>query len=333
MTLSVSDLGQMNYVNTMLRSQRQQLNQLQDQISSGEKATLYSDLGGAASVTSISLHTALSQIDSYATNISLVRGRVSVMDNVLKNVTSVSQQVSADLMIPTQSNTDPGMANFNVEAQNALNQIQAALNSQYSGQTVFAGTDVNNKPVASIATLNTNVSTVLSSLYSGALTGATVLTTVGAITGTALGYSATLASAGNVTAQIDTNQTVNYTVRADDPSLQSVMRGLGIIANLKYDPAHPSEFWTVYNGARQMIDQGTTGVTNLDAQVGLVQNQLETADSTHQTTQTTLQTQLGDVENIDVAKATTQLQSLQTQLQASYKVVSMVNQLSLINYL
>jgi flagellar hook-associated protein 3 FlgL len=333
MGISVADIGQLNYINTLLKSQRNDLNTLQDQISSGQKANLYSELGGAASVTSISLHSALSQIDAFSTNVSLVRGKTSVMTDALTSITSMGQQISADLSIPTQSNNDPGMSNFNVEAQNMLNNLQAALNSQYDGTHVFAGTDISTSPVASMATLNTNVNGVLAGLYSGASSGPTVLTNVAAITGTAAGYSATVATAGNVTAQIDTNQTVDYTVKADDPSILQLMQGLSIIANLKYDPAHPSDFWTVYNGAKQMIDQGTQGVTNLDSKIGLVQSELNTADTTHQATQTTLQTQLGDVEDVDVAQATTQLQMLQTQLQASYKVVSMVNSLSLINYL
>src|SRR5690348_2378371 len=107
MTISVSDIGQLNYINTLLKSQRDQLNTLQDQISSGAKAVLYGDLGGAQTVRSISLHTALSQIDAYSNNVSVVRGKASVMDNALVNITSITQQMSADMMVPTQSNTDP----------------------------------------------------------------------------------------------------------------------------------------------------------------------------------------------------------------------------------
>ena len=329
--VSVSDLAQLNYMNTMLKSQRSQLDVLTDQISSGEKATLYSDLGGAGTITSISLNSALSQLDTFGNNISLVQGRTSVQDNVLNSIVSAAQQVSSDLLVPTQSDTDPGMANFNVEAQNALNEIQAALNSQYNGTYVFSGTDSANPPIPNGSNLGTSVSSVLANLYSGAMSGSTVLTNVAAISGTSAGYSTTLAGAGPVTAQIDTNQTVNYTVMANDPALQQVMQGLSIIANLQYDPAHPSDFWTVYNGAKAMIDQGTKGTTTLDAKVGLVQAELTTASTNQQTTQTTLKTQLGDVQDVDVAQATTQLQFLQTQLQASYKVVSMVNKPSLIN--
>ena len=333
MSVSVSELGQLNYVNTMLSSQRNQLDTLQDQISSGEKASLYSGLGGAGAVRSISLHSALSQMDTYSTNISVVRGRTSIMDTALNSLVATAQGVSNDLLTVTQNNIDPGMLNFNVEAQGALNQIQAYLNSSYNGQQVFAGTDLNTQPVASLSTLNTNVTTQLAALYSGASTGATVLTAVAGITGVNAGYSASLAAAGNVTAQIDSNQTIDYTVKADDPAIQQVMQGLSIIANLQYDPAHPTEFWNVYNGAKAMIDQGARGVTNLDSKVGLVQKQLEQTDTTHQLTQNTLEIQLGDVEHVDIAQATTQLQLLQTQLQASYKVVSMVNQLSLVNFL
>lgn len=333
MGMNVSDAAQLNYMNTLLSSQRNQMNVYEDQISSGQKSTSYAGLGGAGTVSSISLQSALSQITAYSSNISLIQGRTSVMDNVLTAITKTTQQVSSDLTVVTQSNADPGMNNFNVEAQNALNQIQAALNSQYNGIHVFAGTDSANVPVASVSTLNTNVSAVLANLYSGAQNGATVLTNVQAISGTAAGYSATVASAGHVTAQIDTSQTVDYTVMANDPSLQQIMQGLSIIANLQYDPNHPSDFWTVYNGAKQMIDQGTKGAITLNGQVGLIQAQLSTADTNQQASQTTLQTQLGGVQDVDVAQATSQLQLLQTQLQASYKVVSMINQMSLINFL
>jgi flagellar hook-associated protein 3 FlgL len=330
---SVSNLGQLNYINSLLLSQRNQLNQLQDQISSGEKTSLYSGLGGADTVTSISLHDTLSKIDVFSSNISLLQGRTSVMASSLTSITSTAQSVTSDLQAVAQQTTDPGMANFNVEAQSALNQVQSYLNSSYNGQYVFAGTDWNNQPVNNIPALNTSVSAQLANLYSGAATGTTVLANVQGLSGTALGYSATVGGSGNVTAQIDTNQTVDYTVKADDPAIQQLMQGLGIIANLKYDPNHSSDFWTVYNGAVQMIKQGGTGATTLDGKVGTVQQELTNTDTTHQNTQTTLQTQLGNVENVDVAQATTQLQLLQTQLQASYKVISEVSQLSLVSYL
>ena len=334
MSMSIANLAQQNYINALLTSQRNQLNTLQDQISSGEKGSLYSDLGGSATVTSISLNDALSQLTVYGNNISLVQGRTGVMDTALNTITSTAQSVSNNLLTATQSDTtDPGMANFNVQAQNALAQIQGYLNTAYNGQQVFAGTDLNTPPVASLTTLNNNVNAQLANLYSGASTGAQVMTGVTGVTGTNAGYSATVGGAGNLTAQIDTNQTVDYTVKADDPAIQQVMQGLSVIANLKFDPAHPTDFWTVFNGAKALIDQGTTGVTNLDGKVGLAQNELTQATNVQQSTQSTLQTQLGNTDDVDVAAATTQLQLLQTQLQASYKVVSMVNQLSLVNYL
>jgi flagellar hook-associated protein 3 FlgL len=330
---SVSDLAQMNYINSMLVSQRTTLNTLQDQISSGEKASLYSGLGGSGTVSSISLNNSLSQLDMFSNNISEVQGKTSVMAGALTNMTSTVQSVVSDLLTVTQQSTDPGMANFNVEAQSALNQIQSYLNSAYNGQYVFAGTDWNNQPVNNIAGLNANVSAQLANLYSGAATGSTVLTNIQALSGTSLGYSATVGGAGHVTAQIDTNQTVDYTVKADDPSIQGLMQGLATIANLKYDPNHPSDFWTVYNGALKQIQQGATGVTTLNAQVGTIQQELTNATNTQQDVQTTLQTQLGNVDDVDVAQATTQLQLMQTQLQASYKVISEVSSLSLVSYL
>lgn len=333
MSFGISDIGQLNFINSLLSSQRKQLNDIQDQISSGQKGHVYGDLGGAGSVSSITLHNSLSQLDMFSTNVSLVRGRTSVMASALDSITSAAQGVSSQLLTATQSATDPGMANFRVAARGALDQILSYLNGQYAGEQVFAGTDVNTRPIASAAALDASINAQLANLYSGASTGATVMTNINALSGAAAGYSATLAASGGMTAQIDTRQFVDYTVKADDPAIQSLVKGLGVIANLQYDPAHPNEFWTVFNSAKQMIDQGTDGVVNLHAKVGLVQNQLDQVDQMHNATNTILQTQLGDIENVDVAQAASQLQLLQTQLQASYKVSSIVSQLSLVNYL
>ena len=67
--------------------------------------------------------------------------------------------------------------------------------------------------------------------------------------------------------------------------------------------------------------------------LGTPQSALASAKERHQSTKDYLNTTLAGVENVTTEEVATQILSLQTQLQASYQVTSMLSKLSLTNYL
>ena len=67
--------------------------------------------------------------------------------------------------------------------------------------------------------------------------------------------------------------------------------------------------------------------------VGSAQTALDRAKDRHQSTKDYLTTTLSGVQNVTTEEVATQILALQTQLQASYQVTSMLSKLTLTNYL
>jgi flagellin-like hook-associated protein FlgL len=63
------------------------------------------------------------------------------------------------------------------------------------------------------------------------------------------------------------------------------------------------------------------------------QTALTNLSTTLSTTSTALTGQISSVQDVDMAAALTKLTSVQTQLQASYKLITSANSLSLVNFL
>ncbi|WDR03766.1 flagellin [Devosia algicola] len=68
-------------------------------------------------------------------------------------------------------------------------------------------------------------------------------------------------------------------------------------------------------------------------QMGVAHGALESASTRHSDYKSQLENLLSDTEGIDENKTAMSILALQTRLQASYQVTSMVSQLSLVNYL
>ena len=152
-------------------------------------------------------------------------------------------------------------------------------------------------------------------------------------TDASLGYAGTLAAAPDVSVRSNTNVDTDYTVKANDQSFQNVQKGLAIIANLQYTTSDSTGFYKLYNAAIGLIQSGSTAVDQVQAKLGVVTKDLNTTQTALTASQTTYGTLIDDVENTDVAAATIKLQSLETQLQASYSIMANVQNLSLVNYL
>jgi flagellin-like hook-associated protein FlgL len=148
-----------------------------------------------------------------------------------------------------------------------------------------------------------------------------------------LGYSSALAPAGNVSVRSDTNVDTDYTVKADNQAFQNVQKGLAIIANLKYNSSDSTGFYQIYNAAINLIQSGSSAVTQLQGQLGVASKSLTNTQTSLAASQTTLTSMISNVDDANVAQATTSLQNLDTQLQASYSIIAEVSQLSLVNYL
>ncbi|WP_353186922.1 hypothetical protein [Bosea sp. (in: a-proteobacteria)] len=143
---------------------------------------------------------------------------------------------------------------------------------------------------------------------------------------------------GTAIVQVDQGQVVGTGARANEEAFRVGLAQFGIMAVESFpadDPASQARYDAM---AERVADRlGFGGTTQKPAEIitelGSAQMALAGAKGRHQSTKDYLTTTLSGVQNVTTEEVATQILALQTQLQASYQVTSMLSKLSLTNYL
>jgi flagellin-like hook-associated protein FlgL len=137
--MSVSAIGaQSGVAIQQLVSLRKQFDDLQRQLSTGQKSTTYAGLGLGSGMT-ISLNAQLSAIGSFNDTIDTVATRINLMNNALGSMTDLSSVVKAAMVqVPTGAG-GTGVAVAQQTGQNSLDQLLSLLNTQAGGRYLFSG--------------------------------------------------------------------------------------------------------------------------------------------------------------------------------------------------
>jgi flagellar hook-associated protein 3 FlgL len=228
----------------------------------------------------------------------------------MSNIQTLVTQFSAKL--PQDAYNTEG-ATIQQEAQQLLTQIGGYLNTQDGTRYVFAGNQTSTPPFD----------------QSGIPNPGDVTTNVGGAP--PAGYYA--GDAGVAQATIDTNVVVKYGITADNPAFEQIIRVLNYYANNgPLDQTNPTDVANV-NQSAQVLTNAISSLEQLEGQVGLQQAQLNNTQTALNSSISLASTNISNITQVDPATAITQLNTLQTQLQASYQTVSMLQQLTLANYL
>lgn len=334
---TISFLGQSKTQSTQLAQLRRTLDDLQRQLATQKKTDTFAGFGVDAGRVQ-SLRTDLKEIDAYSVNIDRAVLRTKVMSETLTEITKVANQMIDGFRL-LQSGADGVDADFlrNLAANN-LQYLGDLLNTEIQGAYLFSGNDIGNAPFTNESTLNTNIQAEYATWLAGGQSPAQLLANTEAFTGADLGYAGTLGSSGDVIAKVDDSVEINYTLKADNAGLQDIVRGIALAANLQFpnpavDIATEAEFDQVFAGIIAILERGIAAVEN-DHNILVSKNALMTDIKERQENErNTLQTMLDDLENADTAEIIVRLQSLETQMTASYETARLVNQLTLVNFL
>lgn len=336
MTISkVSFLGSTQANIARLKDMNATLTDLQRQIASTKK---YDTLAGfGVDATAIQRNrTDLGRVQSYLDNISGLTSRITQMNTAMDSTRdAVTQLIDGITTAVRDSSAD--IPSLKVIAQNALDFVQDLANLKVDGRYLFAGSDSTSAPFTDETVLNNNFQQQLTDWRNGTITTAQLTANVAAMTTADVGMNPGLSASGQVTMRIGETTELDYTVRADVDGFQDIIKALGFMANMQ-EPA-PGDIPTASeldDVIQNIMNIARAGVEKLDAaatRVGGNFNLLNAVEATHESESAMLQGLIGKMENADNTDVVTQIQALQTQLQASYQVTSITNQLSLINFL
>jgi flagellar hook-associated protein 3 FlgL len=209
------------------------------------------------------------------------------------------------------------------------------LNSAPSG--VVAGTQLKFSGQATVYTVASvgpgNQVTLTAPLAAGVANGETV-NFIGQVDENSPGFYYQGDTTGaQVSARIDDGFDLKYGLRGDDKSFATIMGALYALATGDLTTTSDAGYREL---ARLSMNDLDNGFDQLQEQIGVLgvrQNTLEQTDTRHTDFMITLKQQITDVEDVDAADALTRLSLLQTNLEASFKLISSTKDLSLVNFL
>jgi len=328
--------------------QRIQTELSQDEVESttGE----YADLGlqlGVQSGYELSLRNQNDLLQTLTSANSIVSTNLSATQDALNSI-SQSAQSALQSLAGWQAGGDSGVS-LQDQGSNGLQQLISMVNTTSSGQYVFGGQNTGVAPMAAYSSSSSGM-TAIAQAFQSTFGMSLSDPNVSSISATALqsflnGAFANLfqgaswsgnwssASSVNSTAQIAPGQSVEATTSANQPAVQDLTQAYAMLAAFGGTSLSEAAQQAVVTTASSLMSAGEANVTSTQASVGTVQQQITEANNMMSSQMTVLTTQIGNLDDVDAAQVSTNLESLSTQLQTAYQLTAQLQKLTLAQYL
>lgn len=320
------------------------LDAITQQASTGLVSQTYGGLDGTAQL-SLNLRPQLASVDVLTRNITNAATKIDLSSQVMNQL----QQIASTFFSGTvgmASQTSQEVDAMASQASAALSQVQGLLNTKLGDTYLFAGQDSANQPLPD-ATFNAYVQSIKTAVGGLGTAGgaATAAATLAAASATSP-FSATLgASRQSVTVGFGISSSVGVVAGQDTFVTQAgtdttgsyvrdLIRSLSTIASLNAGQASlGASFTTLVDDTRTSLGKQIAVINNENAGLGESRQILDMNQTALTDTQQALTSQLSSVENVDAAATAASLSQAQTQLQISYKLISSMQDLSLVHFL
>ena len=330
------------------------LDTLTNQVGTGYVADSYGGLGTAAE-NALDLQAQVNALKTEQTTAGVVAAQQQVTQTALGQIASIASSFAASST--SLNGVDPAAVDsVAVSAKTALLQLAGLLDSTDGSLYLFAGTDTANPPIPDPANITstglyTQINAAVASLSSTTDNSASIIAaTLAAATSDAPGttpFSAGLAAGtasvatvkiGSADVQVgllaNANTLATSTGTATTGSYtRDLLRSLATLASLSSTQVNDPGFSALVSSARSGLQSAVTALATETGALGNIQSSLTAQATAAGDTSTALQTQLSSVQDVDTATALSNLSEVQTQLQASYRLISGALNLSLVNYL
>lgn len=131
---------------SLLSTMREQLEDMQRQLATGQKAATYGTLG-AGRTQSITFRSKISEINGYLQNTDVLNMRISLLDKAMSRLEDIPSEASAAIDPNTYNIDSTGTTTGQKGAKIALNEVIGLLNSEADGRYLMSGKTTDTKPV------------------------------------------------------------------------------------------------------------------------------------------------------------------------------------------
>ncbi|AVA20345.1 flagellar hook-associated family protein [Rhizobium sp. LEGMi198b] len=340
--------------NAMRQTIRQSQNEMTD--ASTEATTgVYADIGvalGSNTALSVNLTREVTRIDSLLSSNSIADQRMSSSQTALSDMSSQSQKLM-DQLVALRGNTDGSSVSLTQQTASAtLSSFISDANTMVNGEYLFAGTNTDVQPMTDYtADATTSIQTALAQYASD--NGTTVedltgdqmtdfITTEVEPMFTSDSASApdnwaswSAASDQNMSSRISNSEVIDSSTNANEPGMRYLALATTVVNSLMDSSLglNQDALNAVNDQATSYTRQAIDGINDQSSQLGLSQSRLSDANTSLNAQKDIINTNIGDLTGVDPYEASTKVNSLETQLETAYTIVSKIQQLSLVNYL
>jgi flagellar hook-associated protein 3 FlgL len=276
------------------------------EISSGMKSTNLEGYGANAE-TLTAMQSVQANVTSYLGQTQIVSGKLSTQATALGDLSTAAQGV---ITAVTNAIGSGDGATLMQSLDGYLQDASGALNTQFNGEYLFAGGQVNTKPVNN-TTLANLPSVSISSLFNNDQT--------------------------TPSTQLDGSTTIQTGFLASQVGSPLFTALQGIANYVQQNGAFGATLTQAQTGYLQgmisTLNSAYSGITDVQGQNGVIQKEVTTTQTNLTNQQTTLQTMIGDITNADLAQASSNLQQAQLAVQASAQVFQSLRSNSLASLL
>ena len=343
------DYGPLNLAIAASGTVKTNLDKLTAQTADGLVSASYAGLGAAAQV-SVDLQPQIAGLAARQSAIGAVTARMGVTQDVLTQISSIASTFSADTA--ELNDVSPQQVDsIAAAAKSALQQVASLLDSTDGETYVFGGTDSATAPVPNPdAILSSPFYTQIGTAVAGLSTNgaaATAAATLAVASSDAAGTTPFAGAPGQAqTVDLGSAAPVQVGVLANRNTLavsggtsttgsymRDVLRGLATIANLSSSQASDPGFAALVSDTKASLSGAVSAMGVEAGALGTTQSSLTAAKQAASDTSTVLTAQVSSAQDVDMAATVADLTQVQTQLSASYKLISEMSQLSLVNFL
>lgn len=325
---AINTNAQTRILQSSVRSITNELGRLQEQMTTGLKAKTYADYSPAEARRVISLRNSGNQIDTYTKTIETLDMRALRVDVSLAQIgTRVDAiKTSAVKVIGNLMATDEMRQSAQITVQDAYANATASV----AGHYVFSGTQADQSPLLPFDDIQNGVNAAIAAA-TPADDPAAIMTAVSDFFADETNWYQGGAQQGGI--RIAQDRTAAPVVRANDPGLRDVLSNLFALSSV--DPAAVGDdvYKSIVGRANVGLATASGDVGKAVARNGLLRADFEVTKDSHSQVKAYTDTQLGNIEQVDVFAATTRLQALQSQLEATYTITAQLHQLTLTNYI
>jgi flagellar hook-associated protein 3 FlgL len=358
MTMTTTNVSSVYFGTSMLPSMGQTQSTLASagvEMSTGQYANIGLQLGDQSGY-ELSLKNEYEVLQSTTTSNSVITTNLTTAQDALNAILTGAQSAQTNLTTWTsESSTSP--TTLQSIGASGLQALVSLANTTSNGSYVFGGENSGVAPMnvfistpasaaqtavdgafqAELTSTGTTASTITAAQMQTFLTGSgsgsfsALFSTSGSPSAWSTNWSS--ASSTNTSAQIAPGETVDTSTNANQAGFQQLAEGYAMLSEFGNAGLSPAALQVVTTTAMSLISQGVASITAQTANVGASLAQVTDANSSMSSQMTILQTQIGNLDNVNTTTVATEITQLSTQLQTAYSLTAQLEKLSLAQYL